>query len=61
MTAATTEYSVPKRVERGVREVPVTPPTVLVCVHLDGNHRCVLNPVNGEEWQTHTSFVFLCA
>ena len=42
VTVATTECSVQRRVERGVREVPVTPLTVPVSVYRDGNHRSVL-------------------
>ena len=38
---ATTEYSVHRRVERGVREVPVTPLTVPVSVYPGGNQQCV--------------------
>ena len=38
---ATTERSVHRRVERGVREAHVTPLTVPVSVHLDGNYQRV--------------------
>ena len=37
MTVATTECNVHRRVERDVREVPVTPLTVPVSVYRDGN------------------------
>ena len=47
---ATTECSVQRRVERGVREVAVTPLTVPVYVHQDGNRQRVtqvcLNLIN---------------
>ena len=39
---ATTEYSVHRRAERGVREVPVTPLTVPVSVYPGGNQQCVV-------------------
>ena len=39
MTEATTECSVERRVERGVREVHVTPLTVPVSVYRDGNRQ----------------------
>ena len=41
MTVATTECSVEKRVERGVREVDVTTLTVPAPVYRDGNRRRV--------------------
>ena len=41
VTVATTEHSVHSLVERGVREVHVTPLTVPVSVYLDGNHQRV--------------------
>ena len=37
---ATTECSVQRSVERGVREVPVTPLTVPVSVYRNGNYQC---------------------
>ena len=41
VTEATTECSVHRRVEMGVKEVHATPLTVPVSVYQDGNHRCV--------------------